>query len=126
MIAAVAMVLMVTLSGSLATYLYDENASLGARVCSGSVLGLTVFSLVCFVVASLVGLTVPAIVISQAICFSPLALLDNTVPKRLKQDLNAAWIATRRLFLRPDAWSIGYFLFYAGTSVILWKVFSRA
>ena len=126
MIVSLALTLAVTITGTLATYLYDEDASLGARVCAGACLGLTVFSLIGFVVASLVGLTLPAIVISLAICFTPLAMLDRTAPGRFQQDLQSAGIAVRRLFLRPDARSIGYFLFYAATTVVLWKVFSRA
>lgn len=127
MIASLALALLVTFSGTLATYLYDENASLGARLCAGACLGLTVFSLVGFLVASLVGLTGAAIVISTAICCSPLGLLmEPATVKRLKQDLGVVSIATRRLFLRPDGQSIGYFLFYAATTVVLWRVFSRA
>ena len=128
MIASLALALLVTFSGTLATYLYDENASLGARLCAGACFGLTVFSLVGFLVAMLVGLTGAAILISTAICCSPLALLiDPNVAKRLKQDLAAASNGAQRLFLRrPDAEASGYFLFYAGTIFILWKVFSRA
>ncbi|HET9526889.1 MAG TPA: hypothetical protein VFO99_12015 [Pyrinomonadaceae bacterium] len=127
MIASLSLALLVTFSGTLATYLYDENASLGARLCTGACLGLTALSLVGFVVASLVGLTGAAIVISAAICCSPLALLiDPATAKRLKHDLNAASIGVKRLFLRPDFTSIGYFLFYGATTFILWKVFSRA
>lgn len=127
MIASLALALLVTFSGTIATYLYDENASFGARLCAGVCLGLAVLSLVAFVVASLVGLTVPAILISAAICCSPLALLADPATKtRLKQDLQTASNSTRRLFLRPDAQSIGYLLFYAVTTVILWKVFDRA
>jgi hypothetical protein len=127
MIASLLLVLLVTFSGTLATYLYDENASLGARLCAGACLGLAAFSLVGFVVASLVGLTFAGIIISLAICCSPLALLvDAATAKRFKQDLDAASMGMRRLFLRPDGASIGYFMFYAGTIFILWKVFSRA
>jgi hypothetical protein len=127
MIASLALAFAVTVSGTLATYLYDENASLGARLCAGAVLGLTVFSLAGFVVASLVGLTPAAVVISLAMCCSPLALLlDPAATQRLKHDLAAASGATRRLFLRPNGEMIGYFLFYAVTIFILWKVFSRA
>src|SRR5688572_17707921 len=126
MFAAFAMTLAVTLSGTLATYLYDENASLGARLCAGACLGLTVLSLVGFVVASILGLTPAAIVISLALCFSPLAMLDSTAPRRFQDDRHAAWMALRRLFLRPDLQSIGYSLFYAATTVVLWRVFSRA
>ena len=127
MIASLALALLVTFSGTLATYLYDENASLGARLCAGACLGLAAFSLIGFVVASLVGLTSAAILISLAICCSPLALaLDPGTAKRLQQDLSAASNGAQRLFLRPDGALIGYFLFYAGTIFILWKVFSRA
>ena len=126
MIASLLLVLLVTFGGTLATYLYDEDASLGARLCAGACLGLTVFSLVAFVVALIVGLSTAGVVISLGICCSPLALLDKTAIKRFTHDVDAAAIAARRLFVRPDAWSIFYFLFYAATTVILWKVFSRA
>ncbi len=126
MIASLLLVLLVTFGGTLATYLYDEDASLGARLCAGACLGLTVFGLVAFVVALIVGLSTAGVIISLGICCSPLALLDKTAIKRFTHDVDAASIAARRLFLRPDAWSIFYFLFYAGTTVVLWKVFSRA
>ena len=127
MIASLALALLVTFSGTIATYLYDEKASLGARLCAGVCLGLTAFSLIAFLVASLVGLTPAAIIISAAICCSPLALVSDPATKtRLKQDLQAVSNATRRLFVHPDAQSIGYFLFYTATIVILWKVFDRA
>ncbi|HEX2268440.1 MAG TPA: hypothetical protein VHH35_02855 [Pyrinomonadaceae bacterium] len=127
MIASLALALLVTFSGTIVTYLYDENASLATRLCTGVCLGLAVFSLVAFLVASLVGLTMPAILISAAICCSPLALIVDPATKTLlKQDLQTISNSTRRLFLRPDLESIGYFLFYAVTTVILWKVFDRA
>lgn len=127
MIASLVLALLVTFSGTIATYLYDEKASLGARLCAGVCLGLSVFSLVAFLVASLVGLTPASIVISTAICCSPLALIyDPAVKNGVKQDLQAVSTAGRRLFLRPEAHTIGYVLFYAATTVILWKVFDRA
>ena len=127
MIASFALALLVTFSGTLATYLYDENASLGARLCAGACLGLTVFSLLGFLVASVVGLTGAAIIISTAITCSPLALLiDPATTKRLKHNLEAATTFARHVFLRPERETICYFLFYAATIFILWKVFSRA
>jgi len=127
MIASLLLALLVTLSGTVATYLYDENASFGARLCAGAALGLTALGLVSFVVASFIGLTGIAILFSAAICSSPLAILtDGANAKRLRQDLEAVSNSTRRLFLRPDAKSAGYFLFYTAATVVLWKVFSRA
>ena len=127
MFASLLLALLVTLSGTIATYLYDEKASFGARLCAGATFGLAALGLVSFVVASFIGLSGIAIVFSAAICASPLALLaDRTYAQRLKQDLDAVAKSSRRLVLQPDAISIGYFLFYAAAAVVLWKVFSRA
>src|SRR5215204_6369775 len=127
MIASLILALLVTFSGTVATYLYDENASFGARLCAGAALGLAALGLVSFVVVSFIGLTGIAILFSAAICSSPLAILtDPANTKRLRQDLEAVSNSIRRLFLQPDAKSAGYFLFYAFVTVVLWKVFSRA
>lgn len=126
MIASLLLALLVTSSGTLATYLYDENATFGARLCAGAALGLTTLGLVSFVVASFIGLSGMAILFSAAICCSPLGLLtDAGTSKRLKQDLAGTSNFTRQLF-RLDLTAIGYFLFYAVAAVVLWKVFSRA
>ena len=127
MIASLLLALLVTLSGTVATYLYDENASLGARLCAGGALGIAALGLVSFVVASFVGLSGVAILISAAICASPLGLLsDSYYLKRLKQDLDAVSNAAGRLLTRPDRVSVGYVLFYGVVIVILWQVFRRA
>src|ERR1051325_4796964 len=112
MIASLLLALLVTFSGTVATYLYDENASFGARLCSGAALGLAALGLGSFVVASFIGLTGIAVLFSPAICCSPLATLaDAANAKRLCQDLAVVSNNTRRLLLRPDKKSIGYFLF---------------
>src|SRR5829696_8534615 len=127
MIASLLLALLVTFTGTLATYLYDENASFGARLCAGAALGLAALGLVSFVVASFIGLSGIAIIFSAAICSSPLALLtDTTTSKRLRQDVDDVGLSFRSLFLRPSAISVGYFLFYAIAAVVLWKVFDRA
>src|SRR5215212_8459025 len=127
MIASLLLALLVTLSGTVATYLYDENASLGARLCAGAALGLAALGLVSFVVASLIGLSGIAVLFSTAICCSPLAILmDGVTWNRLKNDLDIASISARRLFLKPEVTSAGYFLFYLVAAIVLWKVFSRA
>src|ERR1051325_6265457 len=126
MIASILLALLVTSSGTLATYLYDENASFGARLCAGAVLGLAALGMVNFVIASFIGLSGIAILFSAAICCSPLALLtDSATSRRLKQDLAGTSNFTQRL-IQLDAAAVGYFLFYAVTAVVLWKVFSRA
>ena len=123
MTASLLLALLVTLSGTVTTYLYDENASLGTRLCSGACLGLAALGLVCFVVASLIGLTGAAVVISAAICCSPLALFtDGRIKHALQQDLQAS----SRTLLNPDAKAIGYFVFYLVVALVFWRVFDRA
>lgn len=127
MVTSLLLALIVTISGTVATYLYDENAPLAARLCAGGALGLAALGLVSFVVASFIGLSGAAIVFSTAICCSPLALLSDPVTlNEIRRDLDASWESTRRFFSRPDAKSAGYVLFYAVATVVLWKVFSRA
>lgn len=126
MTASLLLALLVTLSGTVATYLYDENASLGARLCAGAVLGLAALGLVGFVVASFISLSGIAILFSAAICCSPLALLaDASVMRRLRQDLDDVSSATRKIW-QSDASALGYIFFYLITAIILWKVFNRA
>src|SRR4030095_976861 len=98
MIASLLLALLVTLSGTVATYLYDDNASLGARLCAGAVLGLAAPRLVTFFVASFIGLSGSAVLFGTVICCSPLALLtDANTLKHFEQDLAAISTATRRL-----------------------------
>ena len=127
MIASLLLALLVTFSGTIATYLYDENASLGARLCAGGAIGLAALGLIGSVVASLVGLSGAAVLFSALICCSPLALLtDGAIAAHLKRDLDAVSIGARRLVTKTDATSIGYVLFYAVVAVVLWRVFTRA
>jgi hypothetical protein len=127
MIASLLLALLVTFSGTIATYLYDENASLGARLCAGGAIGLAALGLIGFVIASLVGLSGAAVLFSAVICCSPLALLtDGAIAGRLKKDLDAVSIAARRLVTKPDATPVGYVLFYSVVAIVLWRVFTRA
>jgi hypothetical protein len=127
MTASLILALLVTLSGAIATYLYDENASLGARLCTGACLGLAALGLVGFVVASLIGLSGVAIAISAAICCSPLALLtDARYKRRISEDLNITSTNIGRFMSQPDARTFGYILFYGFVAVVFWRVFDRA
>ncbi len=127
MIASLLLALLVTLSGTVATYLYDEDAPIAARLCAGGALGLAALGLVSFLVASMIGLSGAAVVFSAAICCSPLALLiDPATLKHIRRDLERAWNTTRDCFFRPDVKLVGYFLFYGFVTIVLWRVFSRA
>src|SRR6185295_13984672 len=126
MITSLLLALLVTFSGTVATYLYDENASFGARLCAGAALGLAALGLIGFVVASFVGLSGLAILFTTAICCSPLALLtDQVILSRFRNDLDGV-AAFNQQFKRTDKWAIGCFLFYGAVAGVLLQVFNRA
>jgi len=127
MIASLTLALLVTLSGAVATYLFDERASPAIRLCTGACLGLPALGLVGFVIASFIGLTNVAVLLSATICATPLfTLVDDRLRDKLRQDLNTQSKAIRRFALHPDAASVGYFFFYLIIGAVLWQVFSRA
>src|SRR5436190_1134672 len=127
MTASLALTLLVILSGTLATYLYDDDASLPARLCSGSCLGFAFLGLAGFVIASFVGLTTTAIWLMALICCLPLGLLAlPAYSDRFKKDLADISKSIRRFTTQPDLRTAGYILFYLVTAIVLWQVFSKA
>ncbi len=127
MIASLALAILVIVSGTVATYLYDEKASLGARLCAGACLGLAALGLLGFLIASFIGLTVTAVVLSAILTSSPLlSLLNQDRKKYVKDDLAYASRSLSRFLSHPDLVSVGYSIFYGAIVIILWQVFSRA
>ena len=128
MIISLVLTLLVTASGTIATYLYDEGASFASRVCAGACIGLTTFGLIGFIIASFFGLT-PASIALATLCVLVLpvfALKDNERRTRLRHDWNSSLRALSRNSLNPSARNLGYAVFYLAIAVILWRVFSRA
>jgi hypothetical protein len=125
--ASLALALLVIFSGTLATYLYDDDAPFQARLCSGACLGITALSLLGFVFSSLLGLTGTTVLLSALVCSLPLALLaKETYSVQFQKDLSGVSQTIRRLTSKPDAVSIGYVVFYVVTALVLWQVFSKA
>src|SRR5688572_15164469 len=127
MIFALALSLIAITGGALATYLYDEDAPLASRLCSGACIGFAVLGLVGFIAASFLGLGPAALVLSAIVTGSPLALLIN--PRRraeVRTDLSTSVRQLRRTVLHPDGWAILYFVFYAIVVIVMWLAFSRA
>ena len=127
MIASIALAFLVTLSGTVVTYLYDEDASFGARLCAGSCLGLTALGLIGFLIASFIGLTTTAVVLTALVTAAPLTLLLNENRRNwLNADLATTLNSINRLMSRPDFVSAGYVIFYALIAITFWKVFDHA
>src|SRR5258708_39677554 len=88
MILALALALVVTASGALATYIYDEGASIGARLCTGACTGLAAFGLIGFVLASMLGLTPLSIAVAIALTASPfIMLLESDRREQVNADI---------------------------------------
>ena len=127
MILALALALVVTASGALATYIYDEGASIGARLCTGACIGLAAFGLISFVAASLVGLTPLSIAIATVFTASPfILLLDSNRRELISDNLMTSAHALRRAVVHPTGPVIVYFLYYAVAAVLIWLIFDRA
>lgn len=127
MIISIALALFVAAIGTLATYIYENNVSLLARLCAGSCIGLAALGLVSFVIACLIGLTPFSIMSSLVLLALPLLILrDKNVRIEVHNDLVATLLALRRGFLQPNLSSVGYAVFYFGVTALLWQAFSRA
>jgi hypothetical protein len=126
-IISLALVLFATASGTLASYLYDEGAAFAARLCAGACIGIAALGLVGFVFASFLGLTPLAILFTLLVLALPLLSLMN--PKRsafVQQDLGATYRAIRQAYLDPRRLPLGYIVFYAVVTIVLWRAFQRA
>ena len=127
MIASLALTLLVIISGTIATYLYDDDASFSARLCGGACLGITALGLVGFIVCSFFGLSGLSILLTALICSLPLVLLTfSTYVGRLRKDLAEVSKSIGRFTSKPDRRTTGYILFYLVVAVVLWQVFSKA
>jgi len=128
MIISLALTLLVTASGTLATYLYDESASFAARLCAGACMGLAALGLIGFVFASFLGLTPIVIALTAvAVLIVPVIALRDPVRRGvIWHDLKRTSQTSQGALLRPSRESLGYFIFYVVVSAILWQVFNRA
>ena len=128
MIISLALVLLVTASGTLASYLYDEDVNFAARLCAGACVGIAALGLAGFVLASFLGLTPLAILLALLIIVAP-PLLSLRNPDRrtlVQQDLKATYRSIRQAIGNPTGSQLGYTLFYLVVAAILWRAFQRA
>ena len=127
MTATLTIAFLITLAGTVATYLYDDNASFAVRLCSGVCLGLGILGFVGFVVASFIGLTSTAVVLSLLISITPLILLlSSKWRKEVHDDIALQSKNIRGFFNSPDTATALYVGFYLVMLVVFWNVFSRA
>jgi len=127
MIFALALSLMATTGGALATYLYDDDAPLASRLCAGACIGFAALGLVGFVSACFLTLGPATLIISAAVVAAPFALLLNTRRRAtVFADINRSARNLQRNLLRLDPWTIFYVGFYALVVVVMWLAFEKA
>jgi hypothetical protein len=127
-IISLALVLLVTAGGTLASYLYDEGAAFAARLCAGVCIGLAALGLVGFVFASFLGLTPLAILLTLLVIMA-LPILSLRDPNRrafVQRDLRATSKAISQGLSNPSRIPLGYTIFYIVVAAVLWRAFQRA
>lgn len=127
MLFAIGLTLIATAGGAVLTYLYEKEAPFAARLCMGCCTGLAALGLVGFVVASFLGMTPIALVVSAAIIASPfLLLLRQSFFAQVQTDIQSVKLDMRRAILHPTLSASSYFVFYLLVTVLLYFVFDRA
>jgi hypothetical protein len=127
LIISLALLFLVTASGTLATYAYDHFANFPARLCTGACTGIAALGLIGFIVAAMLGLTPVAILITIVVLAAPLAFLKNSNRRLVvQQDVLDAWRRVRECISHPSRIPFGYAIFYTIVAVILWRAFQRA
>ncbi|HJU56918.1 MAG TPA: hypothetical protein VJ715_20195 [Pyrinomonadaceae bacterium] len=127
MLIALALALIAIAGGALLTYLWEEDAPLAARLCMGACVGFAALGLIGFIVASVIGLSSAALVLTAAVVASPLALLARArLRAAVNKDFHEAARAAHRSVLHPTRQSSVHFIFYVFVAVLLWLVFDRA
>ena len=116
---SLALFLAAGLAGAAATYLYDDDAPLFARLAVGGPLGLAICGLAGFVAALVLGLGPAAVALGALAALSPLAAFaDPARRRRLAADMRGALTGPRPVRL-PSIF------FYIGVAALAWQVTER-
>lgn len=119
MLLSLLVLLIITFSGFVLTYLYEDEDSAFVRLCAGYTIGSSLFGLICFLLACAFGLSATTVLVALLVALAPLVLLIKTERReRVFEDL-------ARL---PKSFSENKSgaLFYAAITVLLFLFFSRA
>jgi hypothetical protein len=127
MLFALALALIATAGGALATYLFDEDGGAPARFCAGACIGFAALGLFSFILASFLGLGYLTLILSAVLLGSPsLLLYKKEWRESVLEDVHNAVRGVRRAILHPTRRTNVYIVFYALVALLLWLVFDRA
>ncbi len=131
MIGALIVLLLAAAGGTVATYLFDEDAPGYARVATGTVIGLTILGFVAFIAALVLGLGLPALAIAVAVSLVPAIALRGDLRARVIEDVRAsrtrAAAAVQRIARdrHPSLGDLGSLVYVAGLAIIWWAIADR-
>jgi hypothetical protein len=112
--------------GTLATYLFDDESPLPARVLAGVPLGLTLLGLAGFVMASGMGLNGTSIALAALVALVPGVVALRREGARLRSDVLVARDVLAGRLRHPDRWTVGLTLLAAASAALVWRVYERA
>ncbi|MBD0373629.1 MAG: hypothetical protein ICV60_22535 [Pyrinomonadaceae bacterium] len=122
MVIALLLALVAVAGGAVATYLYDGDAPLYARLSMGACTGFAALGFAAFLLASVMGLTTLALLLAAAVVALPLLLLKDA---RKRERVVADWERAKRSVIHPSKGDTQSFVFYAVVAVLLWLLFDR-
>ena len=113
--------------GYFLTYLYDRSTPLSVRLSAGVCTGLTLFGLICFVLASLLGLGAASIALATAAVAAPaLLLIGARMRTAVGSDWRTAFRGAVRAVHHPSWRRVALLLLYFAAVIVFWHVFDRA
>ena len=123
MFVSLILLVLITFSGLVLTYLYDEDAPMLARLGAGNVVGAALFSLVVFLVACFFGMTAATVSLSLFIALLPLALFAG---KDFRGRFSANFNEAKNTLDDANWRKFANFAYYAALLLILYFFFDRA
>ena len=125
MIAAVILSLLAIASGTLATYLYDDDAALPSRLGYGVATGFVALAAVGFILANVAGISAASVAAIAAAALPLVGLLHPTARRRLAVDVRASGETLVAAMRRPGTATTGPVVYAVVATVLLWLVFAK-
>lgn len=116
------------LGGAAATYLFDDDASLPARLCMGAPLGIVGLGLVGYVLGWAFGLSMATTVAAAAIVLAvPLLIVGRRGGlEAIRQDRDRVRAEAARALRHPTRAAVATVLFFAFTGALMTRLLDRA
>src|SRR5688572_15476961 len=120
------LVLAAVAGGTLATYLYDDESPLPARVAAGAPLGLTLFGLAGFVLASVIGFGGASVFLAAIVALAPGGFALHRAGGRFRSDALVARDVVVGRLRHPDRWTAALTLLAGAAVWLVWRLYERA